>query len=66
VSKLTIKFGFAKNVAQNITTKKPQVLQNDYKHSGYDDNYKINLAISLTICRSCTELNPLHKIKGKA
>jgi hypothetical protein len=64
VSKLTIEFGFAKNVAQKITTKKSQVLQNDYKHSGYDD--KINLAISLTISRSCTELNPLHKIKGKA
>jgi hypothetical protein len=23
-----------------------QVLWNDYKHTGYDNNYKINLAIS--------------------
>jgi hypothetical protein len=23
-----------------------QVQQNDYKHTGYDNNYKINLAIS--------------------
>jgi hypothetical protein len=69
VSQLTIKFGCAKNVAQyKITTEKsPQVLQNDYKQSGYDNNYKINLAISFTISRlTCTELNPLHKIKGKA
>jgi hypothetical protein len=52
-------------MAQKITTKKSQVLHNDYKHTGYDDDYKINLAISLTISRSCTELNPLYKIKGK-
>jgi hypothetical protein len=45
-------FGCAKNVAKwKITTtckKWIQVLQNDYKHTGYDNtsNYKINLAIS--------------------
>jgi hypothetical protein len=38
------------------TTKSTQVLQNDYKHTGYNDNYKINLAVSL-ICKStCAEL----------
>jgi hypothetical protein len=26
-----------------------QLLQNDYKHTGYDNDYKINLAISLII-----------------
>jgi hypothetical protein len=34
------------NVAKwKITTKKSQVLQNDYKHTGYNNNYKMNLAI---------------------
>jgi hypothetical protein len=33
---------------QKQKPKKPlQVLQNDYQHTGYDNNYKINLAISL-------------------
>jgi hypothetical protein len=34
-----------------------QVLQNDYKHTGYDNNYTINPAISLISRSTCTELN---------
>jgi hypothetical protein len=31
---------------ETLQQQKLQVLQNDYKHSGYDNDYKINLAIS--------------------
>jgi hypothetical protein len=32
------------------------VLQNDYKHTGYDNDYKINLAISLISRSTCTHI----------
>jgi hypothetical protein len=41
-----------------IATKKSlQVLQNDNKHTGYDNNYKIYLAVSLISRSTYTELN---------
>jgi hypothetical protein len=48
VSKLTIKFWMCQKVAKwKITTKiYLQILQNDYKHTGYDNDYKIDKAIS--------------------
>jgi hypothetical protein len=44
---------------RKITTLKKslQVLQNDYKHTGNDDNYKIDLFISSLSKSTCTELN---------
>jgi hypothetical protein len=40
-----------------ITTKQwLQVLYNDYKHTGYDNNYKINLAISFSMVADLCQL----------
>jgi hypothetical protein len=58
LSKLTMKFWMCqkcckmKDYNQKKKKKKKerktylQVLKNDYKHTGYDNNYKINLAMS--------------------
>jgi ribosome-binding protein aMBF1 (putative translation factor) len=47
------------NKTKTKKTQKLQVLQNDYKHIGYDNNYKINRAISPFRISglTCTELN---------
>jgi hypothetical protein len=41
---------------KTITKISLQVLQNNYKHTGYDNNYMINLAISLIIHTACGHL----------
>jgi hypothetical protein len=48
VSKLTIKFWMCQKCGKmkNYNNRKIQVLQNDYKHTGYDNNYHINLDVS--------------------
>jgi hypothetical protein len=47
VSKLTIKFWMCKKCCKIKGGQKNylKVLQNDYKHTEYDNNYKMNLAI---------------------
>jgi hypothetical protein len=41
-------------------------MQDDYKHTAYDNKYKINQAISLISRSTCTQLNSWHKIKDDA
>jgi hypothetical protein len=51
-SKLTMNFANAKHLAKwKIATKTSHVLPNDYKHTGYGDNYILDLAISFIIHR---------------